>query len=197
MKKFDSYRWIKNFKSKLTEDSFGKKDEDTVDTGYEKVNEDYRDPEENAEILKALLSDPKHSKYVTEELIQWLEDEDELDSFVENMLDELNPDLGRYKLRNIRPESVNEGTNWTHGDIAKMAKQIKLVEKQILALDKNFKKLDGMIKSHRSKPNGDQIQYFARNINKISIYALAAPILALKKGLGTMFTGNKEANLFK
>ena len=68
------------------------------------LKEDYRDPAENAEILKALIKDPKHSKYVIEEFIQWLEDEDELDSFVENMLDELNPDLGRYKLHNIRPE---------------------------------------------------------------------------------------------
>ena len=79
-------------------------DEATKDTGYKTVNEDYRDPKENTAILQALLSDPKHSKYVTKELIQYLEDENELDSFVENMLDELNPNLGRYKLPNIRPE---------------------------------------------------------------------------------------------
>jgi hypothetical protein len=41
---------------------------------------------------------------VTEELYQWLEDWDGLDEFVELMLDELNPDLGRYKIPNMRPE---------------------------------------------------------------------------------------------
>ena len=58
--------------------------------GKSAIREDYRDAEDNIELLKRLISDPSNGDYVLEQLLGQLSDWDGLDEFVELMLDDLD-----------------------------------------------------------------------------------------------------------